>query len=88
MLIMRKSAYAAAAIIGAAALATTLTTSARASSWEYGYGFGNTAQQAHGAAVNDLVSSWSDCIDVHLVSDTRDGNSWDAVEAGFCAGPR
>jgi hypothetical protein len=85
MHIMRKSAYAAAAIIGAAALTATLTTSAHASAWEYGYGTGPTAPSAHGQAVLDLIDSWS-CIDLTSVSDTLQPNgTFFAVEKGFCS---
>jgi hypothetical protein len=89
MLIMRKLAYAAAAIIGAAALTATLTTSARANSWDYGYGYGNTSPQAHGAAVLDLETTWFDCIDLTTVSDTREPDgTYYAVEKGFCGAPK
>ena len=89
MLIMRKSAYAAAAIIGAAALTATITTSARANSWDYGYGYGTSSVQAHGVAVMDLLGSYSGCIDLTNVSDTRGGDgTWYAVVKGFCGAPR
>ena len=86
MHIMRNSAYAAAALIGAAALTATLTTSAHANSWawEYGYGTGPTAPSAHGQAVLDLRDSWS-CIDLTSVSDTIQPNgTFFAVEKGLC----
>jgi hypothetical protein len=91
MSILRKSGYATAAVIGAAALTATLTMSAHASSWEYGSGYGSSSPQAHGAAMTDLVSTYSHCSSFKLVSDTYQGNdgnmSWYAVVEGLCTGP-
>ena len=88
MSIIRKSACATATIIGAAALAATLASPAWASSWDYGYGYGSSPAQAHSAALWDLESSYAGCTNLTLVSDTRQGNSWYAVEEGFCEGPK
>jgi hypothetical protein len=92
MSILRKSGYATAAVIGAAALTATLAMSAHASAWEYGSGYGSSSAQAHGAALTDLESTyWGGCRSIKLVSDTYQGNygnmSWYAVVEGFCTGP-
>ena len=89
MSIMHKSAAATATIIGAAALAVTLSAPAWANSWDYGYGYGSTITQAHGAAVLDLVGTYQYCTNLSLVSDTYVGNgTWYAVEKGWCGAPR
>jgi hypothetical protein len=89
MSITRKTAsYAAATIIGAAALTATLASSAWASSWDYGYGSGSSPMQAHTSAILDLETSYAGCTNLTLVSDTRQGNGWYAVEAGYCSYPK
>jgi hypothetical protein len=89
MSIMRKSAsYAAATIIGAAALTTTLASSAWASSWDYGYGSSSSYAGAQRVAILDLETSYAGCTNLTLVSDTHQGNGWNAVEAGYCSYPK
>jgi hypothetical protein len=75
-------------MISAASLTAALATPALALTGT-GDGTGSTRLGAHGAAVEDLISSYSDCSNITTVYDTFIGNgTWEAEVAANCTGFR
>lgn len=89
MSILRRAAIAAAAMAGAATLATALAMPAMASVNGHGFGVGPTADDARFAAVDSLNSDYFGCKNIILISDVQQADgSWSAEVGAPCQGFR